>query len=139
MIQGTFPQYEQLIPQNSSTKATVDVAEFLRTTKTAAIFARDGTGIVRLIVAPGGELTPGKMIVSAPSEGVGDDVGEIDAIVNSGEIKIAFNSKYMTDVLGVLKETQVVLETTSASAPGVIRPVGSDSYIYVIMPIFVQW
>ena len=139
LIQGNFPQYEQLIPQNSSTKATVDVAEFLRATKTAAIFARDGTGIVRLIIAPGGELTPGKMTISARSEEIGDDIGEIDAIVNGGEAKIALNSKYLTDVLGVLKGAQVTLETTSATAPAVIRPVGSDNYIHVVMPMFVQW
>jgi DNA polymerase-3 subunit beta len=139
LIQGTFPQYEQLIPQTTGTKATVDVADFLRATKTAAIFARDGTGIVRLIMSPGGELTPGKMTVSARSEEIGDDVGEIDAIVNGGEAKIAFNGKYLTDVLSVLKEAQVALETTSPSSPGVIKPVGSDNYIHVVMPMFVQW
>jgi DNA polymerase-3 subunit beta len=139
LIQGTFPQYEQLIPQSSSTKATVDVAEFLRATRTAAIFARDGTGIVRLIVAPGGELTPGKMTVSARSEEIGEDVGEIDAIVQGGDSKIAFNGKYLTDVLSVLKEAQVSLETTSPSSPGVIKPVGSENYIHVVMPMFVQW
>jgi DNA polymerase-3 subunit beta len=117
LIQGTFPQYEQLIPQSTGTKATVDVNEFLRATKTAAIFARDGTGIVRLIVTPGGELTPGKMTVSARSEEIGEDIGEIDAIVQGNEAKIAFNGKYLTDVLNVLKEAQVTLETTSPSSP----------------------
>jgi DNA polymerase-3 subunit beta len=139
LIQGTFPQYEQLIPQSTGTKATVDVAEFLRATKTAAIFARDGTGIVRLIIAPGGELTPGKMTVSARSEEIGDDVGEIDAIVQGNEAKIAFNGKYLTDVLNVLKEAQVSLETTSPSSPGVIKPIGADNYVHVVMPMFVQW
>jgi DNA polymerase-3 subunit beta len=139
LIQGTFPQYEQLIPSSTGTKATVDVAEFLRATKTAAIFARDGTGIVRLIVAPGGELTPGKMTISARSEEIGEDMGEIDAIVQGGEAKIAFNGKYLTDVLNVLKEAQVSLETTSPSSPGVIKPVGSDNYVHVVMPMFVQW
>ncbi len=139
LIQGTFPQYEQLIPQTSSTKAIVDVAEFLRATKTAAIFARDGTGIVRLEIAPGGELTPGKMMVSARSEEIGDDKGEVDAIVQGGDAKIAFNGKYLTDVLGVLKEAQVSLETTSPSSPGVLKPVGSDNYVHVVMPMFVQW
>jgi DNA polymerase-3 subunit beta len=84
LIQGNFPQYEQLIPTSTGTKATVDVGEFLRATKTAAIFARDGTGIVRLMMSPGGELTPGKMTVSARSEEIGDDIGEIDAIVPVG-------------------------------------------------------
>jgi DNA polymerase III subunit beta len=139
LIQGTFPQYEQLIPQNSGTKATVDVSEFLRATRTAAIFARDGTGIVRLMIAPGGELTPGKMTISARSEEIGDDVGEIDAIVQGPEAKIAFNGKYLTDVLNCVKEAQVMLETTSPSSPGVIKPVGTDNYTHVVMPMFVQW
>jgi DNA polymerase-3 subunit beta len=139
LIQGTFPQYEQLIPQTSGTKATVDVGEFLRATRTAAIFARDGTGIVRLIATPGGELTPGKMTVSARSEEIGEDQGEIDAIVQGNEAKIAFNSKYLIDVLSVIKEAQVVMETTSPSSPGVLRPVGSDNYTHVVMPMFVQW
>jgi len=139
LIQGTFPQYEQLIPQTTGTRATVDTSEFLRATKTAAIFARDGTGIVRLIITPGGELTPGKMTVSARSEEIGEDVGEVDSIVQGGEAKIAFNGKYLTDVLSVLKEAQVSMETTSPSSPGVIKPVGSDNYVHVVMPMFVQW
>jgi len=139
LVQGTFPKYNQLIPQSYNTRAVVDVAEFLRATKTASIFARDGSGIVRLVITPGGELTPGKITISARSEEVGDDVGEVDAIVEGEEAKIAFNGKYLTDVLGVLHETQVAMETTNPSSPGVIRPVGVDNYIHVVMPMFVQW
>ncbi len=140
LVQGTFPQYSQLIPQSSNTKVVVDVAEFLRATRTASIFARDGSGIVRLVATPGsGELTPGKITVSARSEELGDDVGEIDANVEGEEAKIAFNGKYIIDVLSVLREKQVVLETTNPSSPGVIRPVGVDNYTHVVMPMFVQW
>jgi DNA polymerase-3 subunit beta len=139
LIQGTFPNYAQLIPQSFTTKATIGVADFLRATKTASIFARDGSGIIRLVVTPGAEMAPGKVVVSARSEEVGDDVGEIDAVVEGEESKIAFNGKYLTDVLGVLHETQVALETTSPSSPGVIRPVGSENYLHVVMPMFVQW
>jgi DNA polymerase-3 subunit beta len=117
----------------------VDVAEFLRATKTASIFARDGSGIVRLVMAGGSDVTPGRMTISARSEEIGEDTGEIDAIVEGGEAKIAFNGKYLTDVLGVLGETQVALETTSPSSPGVLRPVGTDNYVHVVMPMFVQW
>jgi DNA polymerase-3 subunit beta len=139
LVQGTFPQYTQLIPQAFSTRAVVDVAEFLRATKTASIFARDGSGIVRIVVAVGADVTPGKMTVSARSEELGDDVGEIDAVVEGGEAKIAFNGKYLTDVLSVLRESRVALEATSPSSPGVIRPVGVDNYVHVVMPMFVQW
>ncbi len=139
LVQGTFPQYSQLVPQSYNSRVTVDIAEFLRATKAASIFARDGSGIVRLVVTPGSELTPGKMSVSARSEELGDDVGEIDATVEGEEAKIAFNGKYLTDVLSVIREPQVVLETTNPSSPGVIRPVGVDNYIHVVMPMFVQW
>jgi DNA polymerase-3 subunit beta len=139
LVQGSFPNYGQLIPQSYTTRAVVSVSDFLRATKTASIFARDGSGIVRLIIAPGAEMTPGKLVVSARSEEIGDDVGEIDALVEGEEAKIAFNGKYLTDVLGVLGEAQVAVEATSPSSPGVVRPVGVDNYIHVIMPMFVQW
>ncbi len=139
LIQGSFPNYAQLIPQSYNTRMIVSVAEFLRATKTASIFARDGSGIVRLVISPGSELTPGKVTISARSEEIGDDVGEIDATVEGEEAKIAFNGKYLTDVLSVLHEPQVALETTNPSSPGLIRPVGTDNYVHVVMPMFVQW
>ncbi len=138
LVQGTFPQYDQLIPQSHTTRVTVDVADFLRATRTASIFARDGSGIVRL-VAGDGDGAPGKLTISARSEEIGDDVGEIDAAVEGEEMKIAFNGKYLIDVLSTLSESQVILETTNSSSPGVIRPVGSDNYVHVVMPMFVQW
>ncbi len=139
LVQGTFPQYSQLIPQGHTTRVTVDVAEFLMAARTASIFARDGSGIVRLVITPGGELTPGKLTISARSEEIGDDVGEIDATVEGEEAKIAFNGKYLTEVLSVLREPKVALETTNPSSPGVLRPVGVDNYTHVVMPMFVQW
>ncbi len=139
LIQGSFPQYSQLIPQNFNSRAVVDTAQFLMATKTAAIFARDGGGIVRLVMTPGGQKAPGKLTVSARSEEVGDDTGEIDATVQGDEAKIAFNGRYLADVLGVLGEQQVALEVTTPSSPGVIRPVGVDNYTHVVMPMFVQW
>jgi len=139
LVQGTFPQYSQLIPQSYSTRALIDVGDFLRATRTASIFARDGSGIVRLVIAPGENGAPGKMTVSARSEEIGEDTGEVDAIIEGEEAKIAFNGKYLNDVLSILRESQVALETTNPSSPGVLRPVGNDNYIHVVMPMFVQW
>jgi len=139
LVQGSFPNYSQLIPQSYNTRVVVSVNEFLRATKTASIFARDGSGIIRLMTTPGSEQAPGKLTVSARSEEIGDDVGDVDAIVEGEEAKIAFNGKYISDVLSVLHESQVALETTNPSSPGVLRPVGTDNYIHVVMPMFVQW
>lgn len=139
LIQGTFPNYNQLIPQSYATRAVMEVTDFLRASRSASIFARDGSGIVRLQINPGEDLTPGKVAISARAEEVGDNIGEIDATVEGEASKIAFNGKYLSDVLSVIAEGQVALETTSPSSPGVIRPLGSDTYLHVVMPMFVQW
>ena len=114
----------------------MSVQDFLRTTRTAAIFARDGSGIVRLHMQPG---SPGSVQVLARAEEVGENAAELDAQVEGEEAKIAFSSKYLLDVLGVLRQDEVALEVTTPSSPGVFRPVGSDSYVHVVMPMFVQW
>lgn len=139
LIQGSFPNYSQLIPQNYASRALVGVTEFLRETKLASIFARDGSGIVRLQVQSGEDILPGKLMISARADEIGDNQGEIDATVEGDAAKIAFNGKYLQDVLGVLDADRVALETSSPSSPGVIRPVGSADYVHVVMPMFVQW
>ncbi len=139
LIQGNFPNYNQLIPSSYTTRAVIAVSDFLRATKAASTFARDGSGILKLQVTPGAELTPGKAAISARAEEIGDNVGEIDATVSGEEAKIAFNSKYLLDVLNVIHQGQVALETTTSSSPGVLRPIGQDNYVHVIMPMFVQW
>ncbi|MFB3093898.1 MAG: DNA polymerase III subunit beta, partial [Dehalococcoidia bacterium] len=68
LIQGTFPNYSQLIPSSYTTRALIDMRQFLQETRIAAIFARDGSGIVRIQLQPGEDVAPGKMIVSARAE-----------------------------------------------------------------------
>jgi DNA polymerase III subunit beta len=140
LIQGTFPNYGQLIPQSYSTKTTIDMGQFLQETRIAAIFARDGAGIVRIQLEPGEGSNAGKLIVSARAEEIGEHRGDIDVEVEGEASKIAFNSRYLQDVLQALDDVdKVALETTSPSSPGVIRPIGDDRYVHVVMPMFVQW
>ena len=139
LIQGSFPNYSQVIPQGYTTRAVVDIGEFLRISRMSSVFARDGSGIVRLVITPGAELTPGKVAASAQAEEIGGNVSEIDALVDGEEAKIAFNVKYLSEVLSILRQSQVALEVTTPSSPGVIRPIGVDNYVHVIMPMFVQW
>jgi DNA polymerase-3 subunit beta len=142
LIQGTFPNYSQLVPKEHVSKTTVDVGEFARATRAASIFARDGSGIVRLQTFEGEEDGIGGLSVSARSEEVGDNKGKITATIEGDPAKIAFNSKYLTEVLGVLGHGMVALETSSPSSPGVLRPLSPTegvSYVHVVMPMFVQW
>ena len=141
LLQGAFPNYDQLIPQKYQTRAVFDLQTLLRATRTAAIFARDGSGIIRLQVLPTGDGEPkGKAIISARSEEVGDNQDEVDTDdIQGGEAKIAFNSRYLLEVLSVLDRGQVALETTTPSSPGVFKPTDSEDYVHVVMPMFVQW
>ena len=139
LLQGAFPNYEQLIPDHHDTRAILDLPALLRAVRTAAIFARDGSNIIRLELVPsnGGG---GKVVISAKSEEVGDNRDEVDAdSIEGNEGKIAFNSRYLLDVLTVLEKGKVALETTSSSSPGVFRPTDSEDYVHVVMPMFVQW
>jgi DNA polymerase-3 subunit beta len=141
LLQGVFPNYEQLIPQKYQTRAVFDLQKLLRATRTAAIFARDGSGIIRLqILSTRDDAPNGKVIISARSEEVGDNQDEVDTEqMEGGESRIAFNSRYLLDVLSVLERGTVALETTTPSSPGVFKPTDSDDYIHVVMPMFVQW
>lgn len=139
LIQGTFPNYNQLIPQSHATRAVVNVAEFLRAIRSASVFARDGSGIVRFSISPSGETSPGRITISARAEEIGDNLGEIEAMIEGEEAKIAFNSKYLMDLFNVLEDEEVSLETMNPSSPGVFRPVGEGDWVQVVMPMFVQW
>ena len=141
LLQGTFPNYDQLIPQSCQTRAVFDLQNLLRAARSAAIFARDGSNIIRLQMEPNAEEGgTGKAIVSAKSESVGDNQDEVDAVLlEGGESKIAFNSRYLQEVLAVFERGQVALETTTPSSPGVFKPTESDDYVHVVMPMFVQW
>ncbi|MGD2105308.1 MAG: DNA polymerase III subunit beta [Anaerolineae bacterium] len=135
LIDGNFPDYRQIIPADRNTHTVIDTAAFLKACKMAQIFARDAANISRIQVQPGSELEPGHVRVSATSAETGEDVSEIDASIDGHSIEIAFNVKYLIDVLSVAKAPQVSLDTTTPSSPGVIRPVGEAGFTHVIMPM----
>jgi DNA polymerase-3 subunit beta len=142
LIEGSFPNYRQIIPREHTTRAVVETKEFAGVIKSAALFARDSSNISRLKVNPGGSdgLEPGAVTVEATAEDLGDNVGTINAAVDGPELQIIFNVKYLADVLAVIDTPEVAFEVTSATRPGVIRPVGSSSadYTYVIMPMHIN-
>jgi DNA polymerase-3 subunit beta len=124
LVEGSFPDYKQIMPKSYSTRTVLDSAELLKAVKIAALFARDG-GL-------GGKLT-----VMATSAELGDNVAEINADVEGPAIEVAFNAKYLLDVLSVITLPKVALETSNPSSPGVIRTVGDDTFVHVIMPMHI--
>ena len=137
LVEGAFPDYKQIIPKSRATHTTVDVAQLLQAVKIASFFARDAANVIRVRITPGDQGMGGKLTVLANSAELGDNVTEISAAVEGEAIEIAFNAKYLTEVLSVINTPQVSLETSSPSSPGVMRPVGDPNFVHVIMPMHI--
>ena len=140
LMPGSFPNFRSLIPAEYKNRVIVQNSDFSRAVKTSSIFARDGSGILRIQIV--NDEDGGKLSISSRAEEVGDNQGEIDGVVEGDvdeESRIAFNNKYLAEVLDVLGEGEVSFEITSASSPGVVRATAKEGYTHVVMPMFVQW
>lgn len=137
LVDGTFPDYHQIMPRGRSTRTVLNVAEFHKSVRLASLFARDNNNIIRLKIEPAGDLAPGKVVISATSSELGSNVSELEAIIEGEPIEISFNARYLGEVLNVIDSAEVALETNTPTSPGLITPVGGESFIHVIMPMHI--
>jgi DNA polymerase-3 subunit beta len=135
LIDGTFPDYTQIIPHGYKSRTILSTAALLKACKQAEIFAREGSNVARFNIKSSGELEPGSVEISAQSEETGSNETVVAATIDGVGLLIAFNVKYLREVLEVVKSPNVALETSAPNAPGVIRPVGDDNFLHVIMPM----
>jgi DNA polymerase-3 subunit beta len=135
LIEGTFPDYKQIIPSSRDTRSVLSTSAFLKACKQAEIFAREGSHIARVNITPGGELKPGSITITGESDETGSSQTEMDASIDGNPLLIAFNVRFLREVLEVIKVPEVALETTIDNAPGIIRPVGDENFLHVIMPM----
>lgn len=135
LIDGTFPDYQQIIPRSYKSRTLVSTASLLKACKQAEIFAREGSNVVRMNIKNSGELQPGEVEISAHSEETGSNETIVEATVDGIPLLIAFNVKFLREVLEVIKTPNVAIETSASNAPGVVKPVGEDGFIHVIMPM----
>lgn len=136
LIDGTFPDYQQIIPRSYKSRTLVSTASLLKACKQAEIFAREGSNVARFdIKQSSGEMQPSEVEISATSEETGRNETIVEATVDGSGVLIAFNVKFLREVLEVIKTPNVALETSAANAPGVIKPVGDDKFLHVIMPM----
>ncbi|HEY8447038.1 MAG TPA: DNA polymerase III subunit beta [Thermomicrobiales bacterium] len=138
LIEGTFPDFRQIIPRDFATRVEVGRDAFLNAVRRASYFARDNNDVVRLMIHPSDDdVMPGTMEVSATAAERGNSQSFVDASVSGPELQIAFNARYLTDVLSVLKQGQVFLGMNGANQAGVVRPAGAEEYTHVIMPMVI--
>ena len=129
LIEGTYPNYSQVIPEQTNTTITLTTKELHERTRGVSIFARDSANVVRI------KTEAGEISLSANTSEVGSSEASVSAEIEGADIQIAFNSRYLLDVLALLDSDKVVVGFNGPLSPGVIRPAGRDDYTYVIMPV----
>ena len=130
LIDGQFPNYQTVLPATHTTRAELDREELLRAVRPAALIASSSANIVKLQV--GGD--DGGVVVTATAD-VGDYTGDVEAVIEGDATTIAFNARYLNDVLGNVQADRFALELNGPLSPGVFRPVGDDAYVHVVMPV----
>ena len=136
LIDGTFPDFQQIIPRSYKSRTLVSTSSLLKACKQAEIFAREGSNVARLnIKSAQSEMQPSEVEISATSEETGKNETIVEATVDGSGLLIAFNVKFLREALEVIRTPNVALETSAPNAPGVVKPVGDDQFLHVIMPM----
>lgn len=131
LIDGQFPDYQQIIPQNYETKVTAKTNETLQAVKATSLFSRPGINDITLTLDSGGRL-----VLQASNAQVGENKQIVNVQQEGRENTIVFNSRYLLDGLTNLQSQEFLLEITNNASPGVLRPISQDEdYLYIIMPI----
>jgi DNA polymerase-3 subunit beta len=138
LIEGTYPNYQQIIPESYETQAVIETKLFATLVRSVAPFATDNSNIIRLTVMPGANdgLTPGLLRCEAHAEDVGSADPAVAAIVTGVEQKVTLNVKYVADMLAAIDTTEVTLEIKSPQRPCIFRPAGGAAEVkHLIMPM----
>lgn len=135
LIDGNFPDYKVIIPRSFKSHTIISTNSFLKACRQAEIIARNGNNVVRLNFQPGTDR-PGQVEVSAQSEETGSNETVVDASIDGPGLVVAFNVRYLREVLEVIKTPNLALETNDHKSPARVQPVGDDTFQHVIMPMF---
>ena len=137
VIDGEFPNVEKIIPVEFKTKVTIDRDQLFQSVKTTSLFARGAANIVKIKVEKDG------LRLSANTPQVGSDEDYVEAKVEGEEMEIAFNYRFLLDLLNNFPEESVIFESSGSLNPGVFKPVNTKqstigSFLHLIMPVRVQ-
>jgi DNA polymerase-3 subunit beta len=128
LIEGQYPNYQRVIPQSYTRKWTLIAQDFRNALRRAYLVARSNSNKVYL-------RTDGEKLVISAQGDVGEATERVDLIREGDDLEIAFNARYILDVLEVVKSEGVVIELTEALRPAVFKPAETDDYLCVIMPM----
>lgn len=126
LIEGEYPNYQQVIPKESKEKIRLNRENFLLAAKRVALFTTQDSQSIKL------EVFKNKLVVSKSSPNLGEARQEIDTDYKGTELVIGFNPAYLTEALKALNLDEIELELVSSDKPGVIR---TEEYLYLVLPM----
>lgn len=129
LIEGKYPNYKQLIPQNLSEQLLLHKETLLSSLKRVSLLSNQKSKGVTL------NLSSGRLEITSNNPELGDAKEEMDIEYTGKDMKIGFNAKYILDVLSTVTDEQVSLELKDQLSPGLVRPKSDKEYTCVIMPM----
>jgi DNA polymerase-3 subunit beta len=129
LIDGDYPDYEQVIPKKSPRRFTAGRDEILASLKRASLFANEKSKGVKL------SIIDGQVTVTSSNPDLGEAKEELDVNYSGDEVEIGFNARYLVESLTVLDCEKVSLDFNDKLSAGILRPAGRDDYTYVVMPM----
>jgi len=129
LIDGVFPNYEQVIPQGYEKEVVAEKGSFTIATQRAEVMTTDRYNLVKY------EISTGKMVVTTNCPEVGELRDELDVEYEGDSLDVGFNPQFILDALKAIDEEKVRIQLKDAQSSGLILPEGSDDYLYVVMPV----
>jgi len=130
LIEGEYPNYQEIIPNKFKTEIAVKRDEFLDQIKTASLFSGKLSEVKIKVDEQGKEIQ-----VSAQDPEIGQSQSLIQAKISGDPIEISFNHKFLSDGIIKIKSSEVLFNISKEEGACVLKPVGDISYTYVVMPI----
>ena len=129
LIDASFPDYTQVIPKSSERRIVLERVPFLDSLKRIGLLASERTHGVRV------ELANGLMTLLSDNPEFGKAREEIEIDYDGGDLTIAFNAKYLIDILSILNANKIEIALNEALSPGLFREHENDDYLFVVMPM----
>ena len=129
VIEGTYPNYEQVIPKSSQRRLKVLKTDFEKALRRVSIISRERSHAVKF------DMKDDSLVVSASNPDLGSAEEVISVIYEGEPFTIGFNAKYILDALGAIENDEVIMEFNDPLGPSLIKGYGDEGYLCVIMPM----
>ncbi|MBN2822130.1 MAG: DNA polymerase III subunit beta [Coriobacteriia bacterium] len=129
-IEGSFPNYRQLIPKDHQTRVVIDRAEFSEAVKRVSLLAQHNAPL-RVAVNTADHI----LTLTAQTQDVGEAKEDIEISPVGEDVEIAFNHTYLMDGISVAEGEKIAIEIVSPLKPGILKSVDNSEFIYLLMPV----